>query len=305
MNCGVEGSEVNSAPAPWFRQMLPWGHVLGHSGFLPGSPLQILNHILSQPRWLGQRAQWPGMGQDPGLGGLAGQAPCGPERAPGSPCSLLSLDASLLISFSQPIMYCQPHAGILIGTWSQAPLLPPPWGPHVASGHHGLACRSRECQVTIRLAPPGARGRRASLSLSFSLVDHELLRQELNARFLVQSAERPGAPLGPGALLRAEFHQHQHTHQHTHQHQHTFAPFPAGLPPTPLLPPAAARPVRRPPCRRAGRLGVGTQAGTHRHSARTHAARTTPLSVCLSSPSWSPFGPPVLGLGGHPMSTCV
>ncbi|XP_016058599.1 PREDICTED: fibrosin-1-like protein [Miniopterus natalensis] len=95
-------------------------------------------------------------------------------------------DASLLISFSQPIMYCQPHAGILI--------------------------------------------------------DHELLRQELNARFLVQSAERPGAPLGPGALLRAEFHQHQHTHQHTHQHQHTFAPFPTGLPPTPVLPPAAPPP---------------------------------------------------------------
>ncbi|XP_060238624.1 fibrosin-1-like protein isoform X15 [Meriones unguiculatus] len=55
-------------------------------------------------------------------------------------------DASLLISFNQPIMYCQPHSGILIGTWSQAPLLPPPLGPHVASGHHGLACRPRECQ---------------------------------------------------------------------------------------------------------------------------------------------------------------
>ncbi|XP_054568554.1 fibrosin-1-like protein isoform X2 [Eptesicus fuscus] len=95
-------------------------------------------------------------------------------------------DASLLISFSPPIMYCQPHAGILI--------------------------------------------------------DRELLRQELNARFLVQSAERPGAPLGPAALLRAEFHQHQHTHQHTHQHQHTLAPFPAGLPPTPALPPAAPPP---------------------------------------------------------------
>ncbi|XP_072578646.1 fibrosin-1-like protein isoform X15 [Vulpes vulpes] len=81
-----------------------------------------------------------------------------------------------------------------------------------------------------------------SVSLSFSLVDHELLRQELNARFLVQSAERPGAPLGPGALLRAEFHQHQHTHQHTHQHQHTFAPFPTGLSPTPLLPPTAPPP---------------------------------------------------------------
>uniref|UniRef100_A0ABI7ZXG7 Fibrosin like 1 n=1 Tax=Felis catus TaxID=9685 RepID=A0ABI7ZXG7_FELCA len=79
-------------------------------------------------------------------------------------------DASLLISFSQPIMYCQPHSGILIGTWSQAPLLPPPWGPHLASGHHGLACRNRECQVTIRLAPPGARGRRASPSLSLFLL---------------------------------------------------------------------------------------------------------------------------------------
>ncbi|XP_057161944.1 fibrosin-1-like protein isoform X3 [Ursus arctos] len=54
-------------------------------------------------------------------------------------------DTSLLISFSQPIMYCQPHSGIVIGTWSQAPLLPPPWGPHLASGHHGLACRN-QCQ---------------------------------------------------------------------------------------------------------------------------------------------------------------
>ncbi|XP_033075942.1 fibrosin-1-like protein isoform X30 [Trachypithecus francoisi] len=55
-------------------------------------------------------------------------------------------DASLSVSFSQPIMYCQPHSGILIGTWSQAPLLPAPLGPHVASGHPGLACRPRECQ---------------------------------------------------------------------------------------------------------------------------------------------------------------
>lgn len=83
----------------------------------------------------------------------------------------LPLDASLLISFNQPIMYCQPHSGILIGTWSQAPpLLPPPLGPPVASGHHGLACRPRECQVTIRLAPLGAHGRRASLSLSLFLL---------------------------------------------------------------------------------------------------------------------------------------
>uniref|UniRef100_A0A9L0SMN4 Fibrosin like 1 n=1 Tax=Equus caballus TaxID=9796 RepID=A0A9L0SMN4_HORSE len=62
-------------------------------------------------------------------------------------------DASLLISFSQPIMYCQPHSGILIGTWSQAPLLPPPLGPHLASGHHGLACRTRECQFFPSFPP--------------------------------------------------------------------------------------------------------------------------------------------------------
>ncbi|XP_010850827.1 PREDICTED: fibrosin-1-like protein [Bison bison bison] len=79
-----------------------------------------------------------------GWAGLPDRAVLGSQG--GSPCSLLPLDASLLISFSQPIMYCQPHSGILIGTWSQAPLLPPPWGPHVASGHHGLACRNRECQ---------------------------------------------------------------------------------------------------------------------------------------------------------------
>ncbi|XP_027432061.2 fibrosin-1-like protein isoform X10 [Zalophus californianus] len=89
---------------------------------------------------------------------------------------------------------------------------------------------------------PAPSERPPRLGLPKPVPDHELLRQELNARFLVQSAERPGAPLGPGALLRAEFHQHQHTHQHTHQHQHTFAPFPAGLPPTPLLPPAAPPP---------------------------------------------------------------
>ncbi|XP_034790801.2 fibrosin-1-like protein isoform X16 [Pan paniscus] len=70
---------------------------------------------------------------------------------PALPASSLVLpghpaDASLAVSFSQPIMYCQPHSGILIGTWSQAPLLPAPLGPHVASGHPGLACRPRECQ---------------------------------------------------------------------------------------------------------------------------------------------------------------
>uniref|UniRef100_A0A8C6C396 Fibrosin like 1 n=1 Tax=Monodon monoceros TaxID=40151 RepID=A0A8C6C396_MONMO len=141
---------------------------------------------------------------------------------------------------------------------SHASLSPHGPGPHLSTSHLALRSQAQHQHHAAAMfaAPPtlppppalpanslvipghpAARGRRASLSLSFSLVDHELLRQELNARFLVQSA-----PLGPGALLRAEFHQHQHTHQHTHQHQHTFAPFPAGPPPTPLLPPAAPPP---------------------------------------------------------------
>uniref|UniRef100_A0A8C3SM08 Uncharacterized protein n=1 Tax=Chelydra serpentina TaxID=8475 RepID=A0A8C3SM08_CHESE len=57
-------------------------------------------------------------------------------------------DTSLLISFNQPIMYCQPHSGILIGTLSQASLLPPPMSPHVEN-HHSMTCRNRECQVNI------------------------------------------------------------------------------------------------------------------------------------------------------------
>ncbi|XP_060763536.1 autism susceptibility gene 2 protein isoform X2 [Neoarius graeffei] len=80
---------------------------------------------------------------------------------------------------------------------------------------------------------------------------HDLLRQELNNRFLVQSSERgrgsaPGAtgsPLSQMSLLRAEFHQHQHMHQHQHTHQHTFTPFPAiiGPPTAPPMVRTAAR----------------------------------------------------------------
>ncbi|GAA6065627.1 autism susceptibility gene 2 protein isoform X1, partial [Tachysurus ichikawai] len=83
---------------------------------------------------------------------------------------------------------------------------------------------------------------------------HDLLRQELNNRFLVQSSERgrgsaPGAtgsPLSQMSLLRAEFHQHQHMHQHQHTHQHTFTPFPAiiGPPTAPPMVRTAARNVR-------------------------------------------------------------
>ncbi|CAG5920269.1 unnamed protein product [Menidia menidia] len=142
---------------------------------------------------------------------------------PGHPAGTPYPDTSLLISFNQPIMYCQPHSGILIGTLSQATLLPPPMSPHVENPH-SMSWRNRECQ-------------------------HDILRQELNNRFLVQSSERgrgPSAsPLAPVSLLRAEFHQHQHMHQHQHTHQHTFTPFPASLPPAAILTPPTAPPMVR------------------------------------------------------------
>ncbi|XP_007899956.1 autism susceptibility gene 2 protein isoform X4 [Callorhinchus milii] len=64
---------------------------------------------------------------------------------PGHPAGPGYSDTSLLISFNQPIMYCQPQSGILIGALSQASLLPPPLSPHVEN-HHSMTCRNRECQ---------------------------------------------------------------------------------------------------------------------------------------------------------------
>uniref|UniRef100_W5LAN9 Fibrosin like 1 n=1 Tax=Astyanax mexicanus TaxID=7994 RepID=W5LAN9_ASTMX len=64
---------------------------------------------------------------------------------PGHPAATPYPDTSLLISFNQPIMYCQPHSGILIGTLSQATLLPPPMSPHVENPH-SLNWRNREGQ---------------------------------------------------------------------------------------------------------------------------------------------------------------
>ncbi|XP_077731282.1 fibrosin-1-like protein isoform X25 [Canis aureus] len=135
-----------------------------------------------------------------------------------------------------------------LGLAKHASLSPLGPGPHLSTSHLALRSQAQHQHHAAAMfaAPPTLPPPPAlpanSLVVPGHPADHELLRQELNARFLVQSAERPGAPLGPGALLRAEFHQHQHTHQHTHQHQHTFAPFPTGLSPTPLLPPTAPPP---------------------------------------------------------------
>ncbi|XP_055260289.1 fibrosin-1-like protein isoform X28 [Moschus berezovskii] len=134
-------------------------------------------------------------------------------------------------------------SGTSLGLAKHASLSPHGPGPHLSTSHLALRSQAQHQHHAAAMfaAPPTLPPPPAlpanSLVLPGHPADHELLRQELNARFLVQSA-----PLGPGALLRAEFHQHQHTHQHTHQHQHTFAPFPAGPPPPPLPPPAAPPP---------------------------------------------------------------
>ncbi|XP_048772958.1 autism susceptibility gene 2 protein-like isoform X3 [Ostrea edulis] len=60
---------------------------------------------------------------------------------------------------------------------------------------------------------------------SMSLASQEILREELNRRFLA-AQERSGLPvLGSTPYVRADIHQHQHMHQHQHQHthQHMFA----------------------------------------------------------------------------------
>lgn len=60
---------------------------------------------------------------------------------------------------------------------------------------------------------------------SMSLASQEILREELNRRFLA-AQEPTGLPvLGSTPYVRADIHQHQHMHQHQHQHthQHMFA----------------------------------------------------------------------------------
>ncbi|XP_059809383.1 autism susceptibility gene 2 protein homolog isoform X4 [Hypanus sabinus] len=68
--------------------------------------------------------------------------------------------------------------------------------------------------------------------------EQELIRQELNSRYLSSQGPERGSSLGPPSF---QFHQHQHSHQHTHQHTHQhFAPYPpmaqAGLVPAPTAP---------------------------------------------------------------------
>ncbi|XP_070255299.1 fibrosin-1-like protein isoform X7 [Myotis yumanensis] len=243
---GLERSREQSTEPPFLpsvRSPVP------SSGPVPGTPAspQIKKEALALPRLTPQPPPVPPQPRAPlpthvplPLGAFHGHCHGhghGHGHGQAVHSSLLGLSRSSSASSSASLGLTK-HASL-------SPLGP---GTHLSTSHLALRSQAQHQHHAAMFAapatlPPPPALPANSLVLPGHPADRELLRQELNARFLVQSAERPGAPLGPAALLRAEFHQHQHTHQHTHQHQHTFAPFPAGLPPTPALLPAAPPPL--------------------------------------------------------------
>ncbi|XP_065106899.1 fibrosin-1-like protein isoform X8 [Paramisgurnus dabryanus] len=196
------------------------------------SPYSSLHDISNSPSTLPPKHHLPHSPHHH-LGSLSSPAPPLPLSLAGLPSSHYSLHSPSHFS-NHPAMFATP-----------ATLPPPPTLPTnslVVPGHPA--------------GPPYpdfSRARRDGACIR----EHNLLRQELNNRFLVQSSERgrgsaPGAtgsPLAPVSLLRAEFHQHQHMHQHQHTHQHTFTPFPASLPPAAIIGPPTAPPMVRTPAR--------------------------------------------------------
>uniref|UniRef100_A0A8C0DZS3 Fibrosin like 1 n=1 Tax=Balaenoptera musculus TaxID=9771 RepID=A0A8C0DZS3_BALMU len=227
---GLERSRELSTEPPFLPPVRSPAPVLPSAGPAPGAPSSppVKKEAPALPRLTPQPPPAPLQTRAP----LPTHVPLPPGAFPGPGAAahngLHSLSAS---------------SGASLGLAKHASLSPHGPGPHLSTSHLALRSQAQHQHHAAAMfaAPPTLPPPPAlpanSLVIPGHPADHELLRQELNARFLVQSA-----PLGPGALLRAEFHQHQHTHQHTHQHQHTFAPFPAGPPPTPLLPPAAPPP---------------------------------------------------------------
>ncbi|XP_077097633.1 fibrosin-like 1 isoform X33 [Siphateles boraxobius] len=117
----LRGLPSPAPPLPLSIAGLPSSHYSLHSP----------SHISSHPAMFANPATLP--------------PPTNSLVVPGHPAGPPYPDTSLLISFNQPIMYCQPHSGILIGTLSQATLLPPPMSPHVENPHT-LNWRNRESQ---------------------------------------------------------------------------------------------------------------------------------------------------------------
>ncbi|XP_063310476.1 fibrosin-1-like protein isoform X8 [Pelobates fuscus] len=128
------------------KHLPPSPQIPSHHPSGPGLPLSISNLATSSHFALRTQAQHhPAMFATPPSLPPPPTLPTNGLVIPGHPAGTGYSDTSLLISFNQPIMYCQPHSGILIGTLSQASLLPPPMSPHVEN-HHSMTCRNRECQ---------------------------------------------------------------------------------------------------------------------------------------------------------------
>ncbi|XP_033692564.1 fibrosin-1-like protein isoform X14 [Tursiops truncatus] len=231
---GLERSRELSTEPPFLPPVRSPAPVLPSAGAAPGAPSSppVKKEAPGLPRLTPQPPPAPLQTR----ASLPTHVPLPPGAFPGPGAAAHNGLHSLSRSSSA-------SSGASLGLAKHASLSPHGPGPHLSTSHLALRSQAQHQHHAAAMfaAPPTLPPPPAlpanSLVIPGHPADHELLRQELNARFLVQSA-----PLGPGALLRAEFHQHQHTHQHTHQHQHTFAPFPAGPPPTPLLPPAAPPP---------------------------------------------------------------
>lgn len=69
----------------------------------------------------------------------------------------------------------------------------------------------------------------------------DLLRRELDNRFLDRSGMGGGVPPPPSPYLRQELHHHQHQHTHLHQHQQILSGPPA---PAPLFPPPLFKDIK-------------------------------------------------------------
>nr|XP_040050930.1 autism susceptibility gene 2 protein isoform X17 [Gasterosteus aculeatus aculeatus] len=124
----------------------PHHHISGLPSSAPSLPLSIANLSTSHYSSLRSPAhRHPAMFATPATLPPPPTLPTNSLVVPGHPAGNPYPDTSLLISFNQPIMYCQPHSGILIGTLSQATLLPPPMSPHVENPH-SMSWRNRECQ---------------------------------------------------------------------------------------------------------------------------------------------------------------
>ncbi|XP_072244545.1 fibrosin-1-like protein isoform X8 [Leuresthes tenuis] len=139
----------SSSPVGLPKQHLPPSphhHLSGLPSSAPALPLSIANLSTSHYSSLRSPAhRHSAMFATPATLPPPPTLPTNSLVVPGHPAGTPYPDTSLLISFNQPIMYCQPHSGILIGTLSQATLLPPPMSPHVENPH-SMSWRNRECQ---------------------------------------------------------------------------------------------------------------------------------------------------------------